>query len=171
MKKKWLKDLAIWFKLLFITKQQEIIEQKKEIISTGNDILDGTKIMDALNGGIHKEQKKFSRENNLVQEFSGEAPIVYESDMVTIKKQSQYGYKGDDATIDYDNVIADDIDFLTDKDIPDPRIITSTNKIAYFNSKEEFEARWEDIKRQARQDKPETELDGETELIDGIIKE
>lgn len=179
MIKKWLKNLILWLKVILLLKKEELVSQKDETIaSTGSDILEGAKVIDILSGVIQKESKWFTRENNLVQEFSGDAPIVYEPnlDVATIVKQNQYDYLRDltleEKELKSQELLADDIDLILpyDKSVFGGRDkIIST--VDYLTDKEKFEDRWKDIKRQARQDIPETELDGETETIDGVIQE
>lgn len=134
--------------------------------------MEGAKAVELMSGGVHKEDKYFKRENNLVEEFSGNAPIVYEADMRTIVKQNQYGYEREQTLAEIEEykeeLLADDVDLVAGIDVT---TLSTTNRANYSTSKEDFEARWKDIKRQARQEKPENEIDGETDYIDGIIKE
>lgn len=167
MIKKWLNGLILWIKVTLVIKKQEIIPQKDEIIaSTGSDILETAKVVDILSGGIHKEDQFFKRENNLIQEFVGDPPIVYESDMRTIRKQSQYGYVGDNAINEPEELLKDDIDLLQDKLEPGQTLARPVefmlNTTDYGTKADNFEGRWNRIKQLAREEDSD---------VDGVIAE
>jgi hypothetical protein len=154
------KHLWISIKLIFI-RTKVTIEEPKQSNSTV-DTLTSVIQADALSKGIEKESKWFTRENHLVLEFAGEEPVVYESDMVTIRKQSQYGYIEDDATKIEEDIFADDVSLLSGPGVAQPIDLTGLETTHYLTKKQQFEERWAKIKEQTREE------DGE---IDGIIQE
>ncbi len=178
MIQKWIDSLMLKLKLLWITKQSLVLPKQELVSNIKHDILDGAKVMDLLSNGVQKEDQMFKRQNNLVQEFVGDAPIVYASDMTTIIKEDQYGYLRDltleEKKLEEQELLADDVDLDNNIDrtifnISDgPERITTVN---YLDKQQKFEARWEEIKKRARQDKPDSEFDEETDYIDGIIVE
>lgn len=171
MKIKWIKDLTVYFKLLFITKEKDIrdgplviniSEHKKTTSSNSNTSIVPSSNQDSIIGGLEQEHKVFQRENDLVREGDwGYGPIVYEADMTTVRKESQYGYNDVEHNRE-DEMLADDIDLI-------PGAITSKtykrkedNTVDYAEGrKTKFDLHWEDIKRVVREDNG----------IDGIIKE
>ncbi len=116
-------------------------------------------------GGVEKQEAIFTKKNNLVKEFVGLPPIVYESDGITIKKESQYGYIGDTDNmikkLEFEDRLLDDVDFVELKDIPNNNIDISKN-VDYLTEMQKFEERWNKIKEAVR-----TEDSG----FDGVIKE
>lgn len=160
MIKKWFKNIVVYFKLLFINNNKVDTIQSNQ----SNSIISNTNTNNnILTGGIEQEAKIFQRENDLVKEGEwGYGPIVYEADMITIKKESQYGYNDEEHNYK-EELLVDDVDLLdgviTNKTYK-PKI--SNNTVEYLEGRKiAFDKRWEEIKKQVRED----------DTIDGIIKE
>lgn len=152
---KWFKRVIAGIKMLFITETSTI----KENNDTTNTISGGIVPQDTLGDGIQQEAKWFTRENNLVAEFYGEPPIVYEADMITIVKEHQYGYipkPGEIVMREPEELFADDVDLVPNID----RLKPKTNTVDYAEAYNNFESRWAEIKRKVRE-----------EDIDGLIKD
>jgi hypothetical protein len=153
----WFKRFIAGIRMLFIT-ETSAIKQTNDT-NNSNSITGGIIPQDALGDGIQQEAKWFKRKNDLVSEFYGEEPIVYESDMTTIKKENQYGYVPKPGEIVYqepDELLADDVELVVGID----KVKPITTNAEYLKAGADFEARWAEIKRKVR----------EEEDFDGIIK-
>lgn len=150
-----IKRIITYFRLLFMPTVP--IDKSNE--ETTNTILSPI-TQDKLVDGVQKESTWFARANNLIQEFQGEPPIVYEADMVTVKASSQYGYTGD-STIEKEELLMNDVELLKKREdfaTPDLEKSITTN---FGTDNDYFKERWEEIKRKLRED----------DTVDGVIKE
>ena len=155
---KKLKKLWRHIKLAFIIKKVE-----SKAINTPS-IIPGVEQLN-LRESQEKSVAWFTKENNLVNEFVGEAPIVFSSNFGTVivgedeiirenthtvKKQDQYDYVGEDKTNVEDEWIAEDVrNIALDGLTP---IEKGNSTINLLNNRQLAEADWDEIKRELIED-------------------
>lgn len=145
----------------------EIHKGNSSLSSSSQDTILGNSVQDTISIAKEQEAPIFTRKNVLVEEFSGEPPIVYashfgivlvgkdkdESDEKAappvIRKQDQYGYVGDDATK------TEEDEWMPSKEgeIPGDKaiklVVPKSNTASIVSPKAEFDERWERIKKAA----------------------
>lgn len=152
-----LKNLFNKIRIYFITSKNIIEEVKTSLEGIGVDLRnsgDDNLIPKTANQieEIKKQQeaKWFTRANNLVEEFVGESPIVYSSNLHdnTIRAQDQYGYIGADKTVyDKEDYIIDDVRGIKNGLKP-PEY--QSNTALFLSEQETFNERFKQMQKEAK---------------------